>query len=113
MRLHVALGFLTLAGCATVPSPRGEDGSGGTVAAEPHALAEPVRLETRSGTFLVHPDNAQDFQKRLVGEPTQQRYSASILLAGEWKPSNTQRASRPRPSWGAAGGTPGGLSPPG
>ncbi|MFP2929792.1 hypothetical protein ACLESO_32285 [Pyxidicoccus sp. 3LG] len=83
MRLHVALGFLFLAGCATVPSTHGEDGSGGTVAAEPHELAEPVRLETRSGTFLVHPNNAQDFEKLLAGEPTQQRYSAGILMAGD------------------------------
>ena len=49
------------------------------MAGEPHELAEPVRLETRSGTFLVHPNNASDFQKLLAGEPTRQRYSASIL----------------------------------
>ncbi|MCP3138474.1 hypothetical protein [Pyxidicoccus xibeiensis] len=84
MRLHVALGFLLFAGCATVPTRESaEDGSGGTVAGGPHELAEPVRLETRSGTFLVHPNNAQDLQKLLAGEPTQQRYSAGILLAGD------------------------------
>ncbi|MBZ4418206.1 hypothetical protein [Myxococcus sp. RHSTA-1-4] len=79
MRLHVALGFLFFSGCATVSTQGREDGSGGTVAGEPHELAEPVRLETRSGTFLVHPNNAGDFQKLLAGEPTRQRYSASIL----------------------------------
>jgi hypothetical protein len=83
MRLHVALGFLFFSGCATVPASRLDEGSGGTVAAEPHELAEPVRLETRSGTFLVHPNNANDFEKLLAGEPTQQRYSASILMAGD------------------------------
>jgi hypothetical protein len=83
MRLHVALGLLFLSGCATVQTAGRDDGSGGTVAAEPRELAEPVRLETRSGTFLVHPNNAEDFQKLLAGEPTQQRYSAGILMAGD------------------------------
>jgi hypothetical protein len=83
MRLHVALGFLFFSGCATVPTPGREDGSGGTVAGEPRELAEPVRLQTRSGTFLVHPNNARDFEKLLAGEPTQQRYSAGLLLAGD------------------------------
>lgn len=83
MRLHVALGILFFSGCATVPTSGREDGSGGTVATEPHELAKPVRLQTRSGTFLVHPNNAQDLEKLLAGEPTQQRYNASILLAGD------------------------------
>lgn len=83
MRLHIALGFLFVCGCATVPASRLEDGSGGTVGAEPHEVAEPVRLETRSGTFLVHPNNASDFEKLLAGEPTRQRYTAGILLAGD------------------------------
>ncbi|NMO19012.1 hypothetical protein HPC49_27610 [Pyxidicoccus fallax] len=83
MRLHVALGFLLFSGCATVPSVGREDGSGGTVSGEPHELAEPVRLETRSGTFLVHPNNVSDFQKLLAGEPTQQRYTAGTLWAAD------------------------------
>ncbi len=84
MRLHVALGLLCFSGCATVPASRldMDEGSGGPVAAGPHDMAEPVRLETRSGTFLVHPNNAGDFEKLLAGEPTQQRYSAGILMAG-------------------------------
>ena len=82
MRLHVVLGFLFFSGCATVPASHLADGSGGTVANGPHELAEPMRLETRSGTFLVHPNSARDFEKLLAGEPTQQRYSAGILLAG-------------------------------
>ena len=60
-KLHAALMLLTLAGCATVPSPRSRD-------------AEPVRLETPAGTFLVHPNNAEDFSKLLAGEPTEKQY---------------------------------------
>jgi hypothetical protein len=82
MRLHVALGFLCFSGCATIPASHLDDGSGGTVAARPRDMAEPVRLETRSGTFLVHPNNADDFEKLLAGQPTRQRYSAGILMAG-------------------------------
>jgi starvation-inducible outer membrane lipoprotein len=84
MKPYSALCFLFLAGCATVPSELRDAGSGGTVAEEPRELAEPVRLETRSGTFLVHPSNAADFQRLLAGEPTQQRYTAGgILMAGD------------------------------
>lgn len=83
MKPYSALCFLFFAGCATLPSNMRDDGSGGTVAAQPHELAEPVRLETRSGTFLVHPNNAPDFQRLLAGEPTQQRYTAGILMAGD------------------------------
>ncbi len=83
MRRYLSPGFLLFAACATVPANRLDAGSGGTVAGEPHALAAPVRLETRSGTFLVHPNNAEDFEKLLAGEPTLQRYSAGVLLAGE------------------------------
>ncbi|AEI65444.1 putative lipoprotein [Corallococcus macrosporus] len=42
-----------------------------------------MRLETRSGTFLVHPNNVEDFGRLLAGEPTRQRYSAGILMAGD------------------------------
>ncbi len=83
MKPYLALCSLFFAGCATLPSNMRDDGSGGTVAERPHELAEPVRLETRSGTFLVHPNNAPDFQRLLAGEPTQQRYTAGILMAGD------------------------------
>lgn len=80
MKLHAALCMLALAGCATVPSPRPEDagqaplaGSGGP-AGEVQAIPEPVRMETPVGTFLVHPNNAEDFAKLLAGEPTRQQY---------------------------------------
>lgn len=77
------LGVLLFVGCATVPVPRVDSGSGGTVASDPHPDAEPVRLETRAGTFLVHPNNAEDFARALAGEPTQQRYTTGVLMAGE------------------------------
>lgn len=83
MKPYTALCFLLFAGCATVPSEMRDDGGGGTVATETQEVAEPVRLETRAGTFLVHPDNAEDFQRLLAGEPTRQRYTAGILLAGD------------------------------
>ena len=33
-----------------------------------------MRLETPAGTFLVHPNNAEDFGKLLAGEPTDKQY---------------------------------------
>lgn len=83
MKPYIVLCSLFFAGCATVPSEMRDDGSGGTVASGTQEVAEPVRLETRAGTFLVRPSNAADFEKLLAGEPTQQRYTAGILLAGD------------------------------
>lgn len=78
MKLHAALCLLALAGCATLPSPRSTQagpiaGSGGP-AGDVQAVAEPVRMETPAGTFLVHPNNAGDFSKLLAGEPTDKQY---------------------------------------
>lgn len=78
MKLHAALILLALAGCATVSSPRSSDagplaGSGGP-AGDARAVSEPVRLETPAGTFLVHPNNAEDFARLLAGEPTRNQY---------------------------------------
>ncbi|NVJ27588.1 hypothetical protein HUW62_40880 [Myxococcus sp. AM011] len=77
----VMLGVLLSAGCASVRTARLDGGGGGTVAADPHPDAEPVRLETRAGTFLVHPNNAEDFSRALAGEPTQQHYTSELLAA--------------------------------
>lgn len=78
MKLHAALGLLALMGCATAPSSRptataalaATGGSG----SESREWSEPVRLETRAGSFLVHPNNAEDFARLLAGEPTQHQY---------------------------------------
>jgi hypothetical protein len=82
MKLHAALCLLVLAGCATVPSPLSSDvervlmpGSGAP-AGDSHVVPEPVRLETPAGSFLVHPNNADDFAKLLAGEPTEKQYFA-------------------------------------
>ncbi len=74
MKLHAALCLLALTGCATVASTRPTQaepfaGSGGPAGDE-----QPVRLETPAGTFLVHPNNAEDFGKLLAGEPTDKQY---------------------------------------
>lgn len=78
MKLYAALMLLTLAGCATVPARSREAGpvagSGGPVGDVRQDAAEPVRLETSAGTFLVHPNNAEDFAKLLAGEPTEKQY---------------------------------------
>jgi hypothetical protein len=79
MKLHAALVLLTLAGCATVSSPRSRDaepvaGSGGPAGDARREASEPVRLETPAGTFLVHPNNAEDFSRLLAGEPTDKQY---------------------------------------
>lgn len=78
MKLHAALILLALAGCATVSSSRSSDaeplaGSGGP-GGDVHGGSEPVRMETPAGTFLVHPNNAEDFAKLLAGEPTDKQY---------------------------------------
>jgi hypothetical protein len=79
MRRHAALCLLILSGCATVTasgshpveslSGRSECQSGGE-----GGQPGPVRLETPAGTFLVHPNNAEDFGKLLAGEPTEHQY---------------------------------------
>ncbi|MFY1824341.1 hypothetical protein ACN47A_00330 [Myxococcus fulvus] len=81
--LLVTLGVLLFAGCATLPSLPVDAGGGGTVSADPHPDMAPVRLQTRAGTFLVHPNNAEDFARALAGEPTQRHYTTGVLLAGE------------------------------
>lgn len=78
MKLHAALCLLALTGCATVVSTRPTQagpfaGSGGP-AGDERGVQEPVRLETPAGTFLVHPNNAEDFGKLLAGEPTDKQY---------------------------------------
>ncbi len=78
MKLHAALCLLALSGCATVassPSTRAEPfaGSGGP-AGDTSGGREPVRMETPAGTFLVHPNNAEDFSRLLAGEPTDKQY---------------------------------------
>jgi hypothetical protein len=78
MKLHAALCLLALAGCATVPS-RGAHAlvdvpGGGGPGGDSHVLPEPVRMETPAGTFLVHPNNAEDFSRLLAGEPTKNQY---------------------------------------
>ena len=75
MKLPAALCLLALVGCATAPAARTK---GATRAAGTPELAEPVRLETRAGTFLVQPENAEDFGRALAGEPTDKHYSADI-----------------------------------
>ena len=75
MKRHAALCLLILSGCATVTASNsdqvasrseGQRGEGGQPG--------PVRLETPAGTFLVHPNNAEDFGKLLAGEPTEHQY---------------------------------------
>lgn len=75
MKLHAALCFLAFAGCAT-SSPQalnaaeatweGGGGPGGRL----QEGAEPVRLETPAGDFLVSPGHVEDFKRVLAGEPT-------------------------------------------
>ncbi|GHG93383.1 hypothetical protein [Comamonas sp. JC664] len=74
MKRYLSPGFLLFAACATAPVSSFGTGRGHTVAGEPHVLAAPVRLETRSGT--------EDLESLLAGEPTRQRYTAGVLLAG-------------------------------
>ena len=78
MKLHAALCLLVLAGCATVPLPRSSGveplAGGGGPAGEVRVVPEPVRMETPAGTFLVHPNNVEDFAKLLAGEPTEMQY---------------------------------------
>lgn len=73
MKLPAALCLLTLAGCATAPTKGDARAAAGTP-----EQAEPMRLETRAGTFLVQPENAEDFGRALAGEPTDKHSSADI-----------------------------------
>ncbi len=77
MKLHAALCLLALWGCATVPSTRSNPldvPGGGGPAGDSQPMPEPVRMETPAGTFLVHPNNAEDFSRLLAGEPTKNQY---------------------------------------
>ena len=73
MKFHAVLCVLALVGCATLPSPLPNEGSGGP-AGDVDSVPEPVRLETPAGSFLVHPNSAEDFSKLLAGEPTANQY---------------------------------------
>jgi hypothetical protein len=73
MKFHAVLCVLALVGCATLPSPLPSEGSGGP-AGDVDSVPEPVRLETPAGSFLVHPNSAEDFSKLLAGEPTAKQY---------------------------------------
>ncbi|MCP3065337.1 hypothetical protein LXT21_41860 [Myxococcus sp. K38C18041901] len=81
--LLVTLGVWLFAGCATLPASPVDAGGGGNVSADPHPDMAPVRLQTRAGTFLVHPNKAEDFARALAGEPTRQHYTTGVLMAGE------------------------------
>ncbi len=81
MKLHALCCVLILSACASVTSSAGGPGASprasarvGDVGTSEAVLSEPVRLESPAGTFLVHPNNAQDFKRLLAGEPTQQQY---------------------------------------
>ncbi|WNG55840.1 hypothetical protein F0U59_14540 [Archangium gephyra] len=74
MKLHAALCLLTLAGCATLPSSRSSVAGSGGPAGDVQGVPAPVRMETPAGTFLVHPNNAEDLGKLLAGEPTNKQY---------------------------------------
>ncbi len=76
MKLTAALCLLAVAGCATAPAVR-TNGEARAASSAPE-LTEPVRLETRAGTFLVQPEVAEDFGRALAGEPTVKHYSADI-----------------------------------
>ncbi|OJH40795.1 hypothetical protein [Cystobacter ferrugineus] len=78
MKRHAALCLLILSGCATVTASRSHpvaslSGRSECQSAE-RGQPGPVRLETPAGTFLVHPNNAEDFGKLLAGEPTEHQY---------------------------------------
>ncbi|WNG29060.1 hypothetical protein F0U62_37495 [Cystobacter fuscus] len=78
MKRHAALCLLILSGCATVTASRSNQAT--CMSGKPESLKGeggqpgPVRLETPAGTFLVHPNNAEDFGKLLAGEPTEHQY---------------------------------------
>lgn len=82
MKLHAALCLLVFAGCATTPQSLGgqdvahgaEEGGGGPAGSLQEA--EPVRLRTPAGTFLVSPQHADDFAKALAGQETPTRFYA-------------------------------------
>ncbi len=74
MKLYAPLCLLALAGCATVLSPGSIDTGSGGPAGAVQPVSAPVRMETPAGTFLVHPNNAEDFARLLAGEPTEKQY---------------------------------------
>lgn len=76
MKLHAALGFLIFAGCAT-SSPHTLKAEQQASPAGTEQLADPVRVETPAGTFLVNPSHAEDFRKLLAGEPTSKDFYAA------------------------------------
>ena len=78
MRLQAVLCVAMLTGCASAPAVRSgvtadlaaRGGSGDPS----QAMAEPVRVESTVGAFLVQPKNAEDFTRLLAGESTQHQY---------------------------------------
>jgi len=80
MKSLAALCFLVFFGCATtqttqvVSTSEAASEGGGRPAGQVEQLAAPVRLETPAGSFLVHPNSAEDFSKLLAGEPTANQY---------------------------------------
>lgn len=83
MRLQTLLCLLVFAGCATTSSralsavEASEEGGGGP-GGRSHEGAEPVRLETPAGDFLVSPAHVEDFKKVLAGEPTAKPFHAGV-----------------------------------
>ena len=78
MKRHAVVCLLILSGCATATAARSDtDALQSTlqgVTGDSGMPSGPVRLETPAGTFLVHPNNAEDFGRLLAGEPTQHQY---------------------------------------
>lgn len=74
------------AACAGGPEVRSDGGGAGGDG------AEPVRLETRAGSFLVSPNQAETLRQLLAGEAPehQGRYYADV------DPQATQQAVSPR-----------------
>ncbi|WP_224373003.1 hypothetical protein [Hyalangium versicolor] len=79
MKLPVALGFLVFAGCATSSSQHALVVEQTSSQAGESLPADPVRLETPAGTFLVNPAHAEDFHKLLAGEPTSKPFYAADI----------------------------------
>jgi hypothetical protein len=80
MKRLPALGLLAFVGCATAPVPQTLRLSGNGKAPQelPGEAAEPVRLETRAGTFLVNPGHVEDFAKLLAGESVPTPFYAGV-----------------------------------
>jgi hypothetical protein len=78
MKFPAALCLLVLTGCAAAPTVRTKEGA--SSASQPHEMAEPLRVDTLAGTFLVSPEHQADFTKVLAGESTPRHYSADVTF---------------------------------